>query len=87
MRADGRPSGSTVASVIAWAFRMDANASRIQLSRSSSGLSGRGSGSGGCTSRPPSPPRYAQGTGDAQRFRNVVSDVGRRLFAPKLPRG
>src|SRR5439155_23461805 len=47
MRAEGRPSGSTVASVIACAFRISANASFSQLSRSGSGLSGSSAGSAG----------------------------------------
>src|SRR5215468_9418001 len=44
MRADGRPSGSTVASVIAWAFRMSARASFSQLPRIASGSSGSSEG-------------------------------------------
>src|SRR5262249_55552182 len=47
MRADGRPSGSTVASVIAVGFRTRALASAIQPSTRASGLAGSGSGSGG----------------------------------------
>src|SRR6267142_110388 len=47
MRADGRPSGSTVASVIACAFRMSARASFSQLSRSGSGSSGSSVGRAG----------------------------------------
>src|SRR2546422_8271597 len=46
-RAEGRPSGSTVASVIACAFLISAKASCCQLARSGSGSSGRGSGSAG----------------------------------------
>src|SRR6267142_5608599 len=47
MRADGRPSGSTVARVIACAFRMSAKASFSQASRSGSGSGGRSAGRGG----------------------------------------
>src|SRR2546422_4306898 len=47
MRAVGRPSGSTVASVIACAFRLSANASFSQLSRSGSGSAGSSVGRGG----------------------------------------
>src|SRR5437899_943225 len=46
-RAEGRPSGTTVASVIACAFLISAKASCCQLARSGSGSSGRGSGSAG----------------------------------------
>src|SRR5438445_11554501 len=41
MRAEGRPSGSTVARVIACALRISAKASFSQLSRSGSGSAGR----------------------------------------------
>jgi mevalonate pyrophosphate decarboxylase len=51
MRADGRPSGSTVASVIACAFRISANASFSQLARSGSGSSGRSVGRAGLETR------------------------------------
>src|SRR5207237_7335966 len=47
MRAEGRPSGSTVASVIACALRISAKASFSQLSRSGSGSAGRSVGSAG----------------------------------------
>ncbi len=50
MRADGRPSGSTVASVMAVAFLIDAVASASQAATSGKGSAGRGSGSGGFTS-------------------------------------
>src|SRR5882672_4492972 len=44
-RAEGRPSGSTVASVIACAFLISAKASFCQLARSGIGSAGTGSGS------------------------------------------
>src|SRR5258705_7093741 len=47
MRAVGRPSGSTVASVIAWAFRMSAKASFSQPSRSGIGSGGSSTGRAG----------------------------------------
>src|SRR5262245_6133751 len=47
MRAVGRPSGSTVARVIACALRMSAKASFSQPSRSGSGSGGRSTGSAG----------------------------------------
>src|SRR3989338_2144585 len=47
MRADGRPSGSTVASVIAVALRPLRPASSSQAAASGSGSSGSGSGSAG----------------------------------------
>src|SRR2546426_12309985 len=47
MRAEGRPSGSTVARVIACALRISAKASFSQLSRSGSGSAGRSVGSAG----------------------------------------
>src|SRR2546426_9193024 len=46
-RAEGRPSGSTVASVIACAFLISAKASCCQLARSGMGSAGRGSGNAG----------------------------------------
>src|SRR5262245_38855282 len=49
MRADGRPSGSTVASAIAMAARVDADASASHRSTSGSGSDGSASGSGELT--------------------------------------
>src|SRR5262245_20435872 len=51
MRAAGRPSASTVASVMAVALRRDALASASQASTSGRGSSGRGSGSGAASAR------------------------------------
>src|SRR5437867_11662124 len=51
MRADGRPSGSTVANAIAVALRTRGVASSIQLLTSGKGLSGSGSGRDGAAMR------------------------------------
>src|SRR5947208_1397705 len=73
MRAVGRPSAPTVASVMALALRFAAVASRSHSSMSGSGFAGSGSGSGGFTALSARPSSIPHDGLERQRHREALA--------------